>query len=89
MKRLFWDKRDDSFFLRDNPEWCSIVIDKDCNMTIIYEDSFKKKTLTAPFKKVTSAMNVARIVYDRLSCHKRGKKENFDVDLPGQKWIIK
>ena len=42
MKRLFWDKTNDSFYLRNNPEWCSIVIDKNNKMTIEYKNSFKK-----------------------------------------------
>ena len=88
MKRLFWDKKDDSLCLRNNPEWCNIVIDKNNKMTIDYQDSFNKKTLTKKFSKATAAMDIARIVYDKLSCHMRGKKEEFNPDLPGE-WNIK
>ena len=90
MKRLFWDRKDDALHLRDNPVWCNIVIDKDNKMTIEYQDEFNKKTITKKFTKTTTAMNIARITYDKLSCHMRGKKEDFNVELPGNKnWNIK
>ena len=88
MKKLFWDRKDDSLRLRNNPEWCNIVIDNNNKMTIDYQDSFNKKTLTKKFSKATAAMDVARIVYDKLSCHMRGEKEEFNPDLPGE-WNIK
>ena len=88
MKRLFWDKSNDSFHLRDNPEWCNITIDKDNKMTIEYNNSFKKRVLIKTFKKTTTAMNVARILYDKLSCHNRGKIEDFNINLPGDNWFI-
>ena len=58
-------------------------------MTIEYNNSFKKRVLTKTFKKTTTAMNVARILYDKLSCHNRGKIEGFDIKLPGDNWTIK
>ena len=88
MKRLLWDRKDDSLCLRNKPEWCNIVIDKHNKMTIEYQDDFNKKTLTKKFTKATAAMEIARIVYDKLSCHKRGKKEEFNPNLPGE-WNIK
>lgn len=88
MKRLFWDRKENQLLLRDNPSWCNIVINENNIMTIDYEDSFKKKILTKQFKKVTTAMNVARSVYDKLSCHRRGGNELFDVDLPGESWKV-
>lgn len=89
MKKLFWDNKGDHFVLRNNPDWCEIIIDKNIKMTINYEDDFRKRVITKSFKKTTTAMNVARIVYDKLSCHRRGRKEVFDVDLPGSVWNIK
>ena len=88
MKRLQWDRKDDSLCLRNNPDWCDITIDKNNKITIEYQDDFNKKTLTKKFTKATAAMDIARIVYDRLSCHMRGKKENFNINLPGT-WNIK
>ncbi len=88
MKRLLWDSKDSSFCLRNKPEWCSIIIDGKNKMTIEYQDNFKKRILTKKFKKTTSAMDAARIIYDKLSCHRRSNKDTFDIDLPG-KWEIK
>lgn len=88
MKRLLWDNKDESLHLRNGAEWCDIVIDRDNKMTIKYEDKFNKKTLTKKFTRATAAMDIARIVYDKLSCHMRGEKEEFNPDIPG-KWEIK
>ena len=88
MKRLLWDRKDDSLCLRNNPEWCNIIIDRNNIMTIEYQDDFNKKTLTKKFTKATAAMDIARIAYDKLSCHMRGKKEDFNISLPGT-WNIK
>lgn len=89
MKRLFWDKVNDSFLLRNKPEWCNFVIDKDNKMTINYNDQHKEKIITKTFSRTTVAMNVANTVYERLYCHFMGRKKDFDVKLPGQDWDIK
>ena len=88
MKRLLWDRKDEALHLRNGAEWCDIVISRDNIMTIQYQDKFNKKTLTKKFSKATAAMDVARIVYDKLSCHMRGDNKEFNPDLHG-KWDIK
>ena len=87
MRNLLWVKSEDGYKLhsRNNISWGSMIIDKDNNLVINYNDKVIRKS----FKSYKVASNVSNTVAERLSIKSRSNKKDDDsFDLPGVDWEI-
>lgn len=86
MRNLLWIKSDNGYSLhsRNNIKWGSMIIDKDNNLIINYNNTIIRKS----FDSYKIASNVSNVVAERLGIKSRSNKDDNVFDLPGKDWEI-